>query len=66
MTRRRSWASTMDPPYKPIAISGTTVNSPTRPTLKVDPVMSYTCRPTATVVRLAPMPDRNVPTHIRL
>ena len=39
-TFRRSWASTMEPPYSPSTTSGTRANRPTRPTENVEPVMS--------------------------
>ena len=49
-TFRRSKASDRVPPYRPKPTSGTSWNSPTSPTMRLDPVMSQTWRPTATEV----------------
>ena len=54
---RRSWWSESDPPYSPMTTSGTSANSPTRPTAAVDPVISYTCSPIATTAICEPTLD---------
>ena len=40
---RRSIASAIAPPYSPNVTSGTSANTPTRPTAKDEPVSAYTC-----------------------
>ncbi len=64
-TVRRSNASASMPPYSPARIIGTSETTPTRETMNVDRVISYTSSPTVTLVIIVPMPAIELPSQSR-
>ena len=65
-TRRRSKASASIPPYSPATIIGSSPATAIIATAKVDPVSSYICSMTATIVSWPPSPASVEPIHIRV